>query len=298
MTKGNRFLYQLESSLFLVSFVILLEILSSMRGLTCKLQMRAVDVLYAHKEVKKVISTFENMRKNSEQDFRRIFKRASKLGKDLNGEEFELSTPRINKRQMYRDNPIQGTTAEQHYRFTLFNEFLSHVISELQQRFSDSPFCGLGLLHLLPSQCCKSDEHPDSSSKGGNELVIPESLVQAVNFYQNDIPHEVMFSTEYLVWVNKWRDSENDAPTKLVGLWKTCDKTSFPNIYILLQLCLIFPITSCESERSFSQLKLIKSYRCSTMTEERLSGLALMKINRKYCEKVCNSPQKMRMLVQ
>ena len=34
------------------------------------------------------------------------------------------------------------------------------------------------------------------------------------------------------------------------------------------------------------------------MTEERLSGLALMKINRKYCEKVCSSPQKMRMLVQ
>ena len=34
-----------------------------MRGLTCKLQMRAVDVLYAYKEVKNVISTFENMRK-------------------------------------------------------------------------------------------------------------------------------------------------------------------------------------------------------------------------------------------
>ena len=238
------------------------------------------------------------MRKNSEQDFKRIFKRASKLGKDLNGDEFELSTPRINKRQVHRDNPIQGTTAEQHYRITLFNEFLSHVVSELQQRFSDSPFCGLALLHLLPSQCCKSDEHSDSSSKGGDELAIPGSLIQAVNFYQNDIPHEVMFSTEYHMWVKKWRDGENDAPTKLVDIWKACDKTSFPNIYILLQLCLTFPITSCESERSFSQLKLIKSYRRSTMTEERLSGLALMKINRKYCEKVYSSPQKMSMLVQ
>ena len=67
-----------------------------------------------------------------------------------------------------------------------------------------------------------------------DELAISESLVQAVNFYQNDIPHEVMFSTEYHMWVNKWRDSENDAPTKLVDLWKACNKTSFPNIYILL----------------------------------------------------------------
>lgn len=152
VTKANGFLYQLESSLFLVSFVILLETLSSMQGLTCKLQMKAVDVLYAYKEVNKVISTFENMRKILSKTLEEFFRRASKLGKDLNGEEFELSTPRINKRQMHRDNPIHGTTAEQYYRITLFNEFLSHVISELQQRFSDSPFCGLGLLHLLPSQ--------------------------------------------------------------------------------------------------------------------------------------------------
>ena len=79
--------------IFLVSFVILLEILSNLRGLTCKLQMRAVDVLYAYKEVKIVISTLENMREKSEQEFKRNFKHASKLGKDLNGEDFELSTP-------------------------------------------------------------------------------------------------------------------------------------------------------------------------------------------------------------
>ena len=107
-----------------------------------------------------------------------------------------------------------------------------------------------------------------------------------------------MFSTEYNMWIKKWKDSENDAPTKLVDVWKASDKTSFPNIYILLQLCLTFPIASCESERSFSQLKLIKSYCCSTMTEERLSGLALMKINHKYCKKFYSSPEKMRMLVQ
>jgi len=45
VTKANGFLYQLESSFFLVSFIILLEILSNLRELTCKHQMRAVDVL-------------------------------------------------------------------------------------------------------------------------------------------------------------------------------------------------------------------------------------------------------------
>ena len=222
------------------------------------------------------------MRNKSEQEFKRIVKRASRLGKDLNGENFELSTPRINKRQMHRDNPIQGTTAEQHYRITLFNEFLDHVIIELKERFSDRQFCGLGLLQLLPSQCCDSDEHPNHNSNGYGEEIIPESLAEAVKFYQNDIPHEIMFSTEYQMWVRKWRDNGSNAPTKLVDVRKACDRTCFPNIYVLLQLCLTFPITSCESERSFSQLKLIKSYRRSTMTDERLSGLALIVVAVRY----------------
>lgn len=50
----------------------------------------------------------------SEQEFGRIFKHASKLDKDLNGEEFELSTPRINKRQVYRNNSVPGATAKNH----------------------------------------------------------------------------------------------------------------------------------------------------------------------------------------
>ena len=39
------------------------------------------------------------------------------------------------------------------------------------------------------------------------------------------------------------------------------------------------PITSAEAERSFSGLRRIKSYLRSRMTEERLSGLALMHIH-------------------
>lgn len=55
-------------------------------------------------------------------------------------------------------------------------------------------------------------------------------------------------------------------------------------------LALTVPITSCECERSFSQLKLIKSSRRSTMTSERLG------IDRKECEKLQKSSSKMQQL--
>ena len=80
VTKASGFSYQLKSSSFLIAFIILLEVLSNLRGLTCKLQM---DVLYANKRVKQVATTFEKMRQNSEQEFKRIHKHVTNLGKDL-----------------------------------------------------------------------------------------------------------------------------------------------------------------------------------------------------------------------
>ena len=56
----------------------------------------------------------------------------------------------------------------------------------------------------------------------------------------------------------------------------------YPNLSTLYHIFLTLPISSAGAERSFkfSRLKLIKSYLRSTMTEERLSGLALLSIER------------------
>ena len=54
-------------------------------------------------------------------------------------------------------------------------------------------------------------------------------------------------------------DISDDADLDILEcVLNACDRTSLPNIYVLLQLALTLPVTSCESERSFSQLKLIK----------------------------------------
>jgi hypothetical protein len=55
---------------------------------------------------------------------------------------------------------------------------------------------------------------------------------------------------------------------------------AYPNIDILFRLFLILPPTSVSCERSFSKLKLIKTYLRSTMGEERLSNLAILSIEK------------------
>ena len=107
-----------------------------------------------------------------------------------------------------------------------------------------------------------------------------------------------MFPTEYGLWVRKWKAHQPNStlPNKLVDVFQVCSDLKYPNVHALLRVALTLPITSCESERSFSQLKLIKTARRATMTESRLSGLALMKINRDRCNAL-TSETKMRELV-
>lgn len=54
----------------------------------------------------------------------------------------------------------------------------------------------------------------------------------------------------------------------------------YSNLSIALHLLLTLPVTVASGERSFSALKLIKSYLRSSMSQERLRGLALISIER------------------
>lgn len=54
----------------------------------------------------------------------------------------------------------------------------------------------------------------------------------------------------------------------------------------LVQLIMVFPSTAASSERSFSALRRLKSYLRSTMTQKRLSEVAVCHVNKEYCKAV------------
>lgn len=55
-------------------------------------------------------------------------------------------------------------------------------------------------------------------------------------------------------------------------------KEMLPNVVVAIKIFLTMPVTVASCERSFSKLKLIKTYLRSTMGQERLSGLAILSI--------------------
>ena len=53
----------------------------------------------------------------------------------------------------------------------------------------------------------------------------------------------------------------------------------FPFIKIALRILGTIPVPSCACERSFSSMKLLKPYNCSTMTNNRLNALAMLYVH-------------------
>ena len=95
--------------------------------------------------------------------------------------------------------------------------------------------------------------------------------------YEDDLPNPVTLELEYTRWQRKWA-MEICNPDCLQDALKLCDRDTFPNLHVLLHIRCTLPVTTAETERNNSALKLLKNYLCTTMSTEKLSGLALMKI--------------------
>ena len=59
-----------------------------------------------------------------------------------------------------------------------------------------------------------------------------------------------------------------------------CSEEIFPNIFKLLKILAILPVSTSTVERPFSTLKYLKNYLRSTTAEDQLNGLALLYIYR------------------
>ena len=59
-----------------------------------------------------------------------------------------------------------------------------------------------------------------------------------------------------------------------------------PNLVTAIRGLLTLPVSVASGERSFSKLKLIKTYLRSTLTQERLVGLSTLSIKKEIAETI------------
>ena len=94
------------------------------------------------------------------------------------------------------------------------------------------------------------------------------------------------------MWYKSVVTDAEEPTTSLAKTLQHCDKLLYPNVHRLLSLLATTPVTSCEAERTFSQMKLVKNVLRSAMSTDRLNSLLTLRIHYNYdidCSSIVNT---------
>ena len=167
-----------------------------------------------------------------------------------------------------RSNPEYGIDTEAIFKVNVFYRTIDIAMAELRVRFEGQNSVVKLFSFLHPKQLLKySNEELKSFT---NHLLHTYSLD-----FTEDLEFEVRaFKTEFAAEIGE-KETIGELCDILVGS-SLC--SSFPNLHKLLVLFLTIPVTVATAERSFSKLKLIKTYLRSKMHQERLYHLSIISI--------------------
>ncbi|GBM62484.1 hypothetical protein AVEN_91196-1 [Araneus ventricosus] len=154
-----------------------------------------------------------------------------------------LSKQRINANDNYKTLPnnVPYSTEQEYYRQAVYVPYLDDFCNSLKERFESHKEAVASLQHILPEFCTKTDFY---------------SLEAAFNFYEEDLSRKEVVQSEFMLWKEKWsQEKSENLPKTAISSLEKCDKTFFPNIYILLKLLAVLPVSVATVERSFSSLR-------------------------------------------
>ena len=236
------------------------------KGLSVKLQGRYVDIARAHREISNLKTTLQKIRSNVNPFYTRTYDQNMTIAQSVGVEE---SMPRLASRQQHRQN-IQAPNSSEYFRLNLTIPLLDHLINELSSRFNNtSSHATMEFLNLLPSTI---------TALQSDSVTSKDDFKTIMQLYEDDLPSPLSFVAELDLWLQHW-NAESELTCKINTPGKTlpyADKDFYPNISVLLRIMATIPITSCECERSISLLRLIKTSLRSTMSQDRLNGLAML----------------------
>jgi hypothetical protein len=160
---------------------------------------------------------------------------------------------------------VPADTPEEYWRRSVYYPLLDHIANELETRLVVPKDRSL-VQYLIPSKLT---------------LLTPERELQVVIPFAGDLPDNnfAAYKAEMVRWKCKWQNA-TEKPSTLIDTLKHVKPELYPNIHRAVKVLLTMPVTSATAKRSVSAIKRIKTYLRSTMVEDRLNGLSLMRPSR------------------
>ena len=230
----------------------------------------------------------KSMRNDSESEFERIEKEATALAQKCDITT-DYQQPRVRKRKRFHEEiAVDDGISEARKKFIVDTYIVSldFVINRTTKRFKDFKNVASKFSCLDPKKYGNADNFTRLESLADIYSDVIESRNEIVLEF---LSFQDMYK-EITNIINKDKSSsvevEGMTINNVLKFMIANDMCStYPNLSTLYRIFLTIPINSAGAERSFSRLKFIKSYVLSTMGENRLSGLALISIERQCaCE--------------
>ena len=258
-SEAGTYVRMLGDSQFIVSLVVAQHLLTYLGPVTKILQSFECNLAEAYECVITAKECTANSR--NVEVWSKIWERIQTLSETLN---IMISKPRTCNRQVHRAN-APSPSASDHYCINVFYAFIDHIIQQLSDRFTHEHSDMISAENLIPSNLHRKTEFP---------------IDKIQKFYSKFF--ERNFDLEFEQELHRWRQHhKNDNKTKCASeaLSKT-SATVFPFIHKILTIFLTIPVGSVACERSFSALRRLKLWTRASMSEERLSGLAMLHVHR------------------
>ncbi|KAK3919252.1 LOW QUALITY PROTEIN: 52 kDa repressor of the inhibitor of the protein kinase, partial [Frankliniella fusca] len=269
--KANGMRAALTDSFFLVSLHCLSDILSLTAPLSKVLQKKTLGLDEAASMVSELLSVLSERREKADEHFQGIWKEIDELANSL---DTQIRPPRRYARQGNRPN-YNTESIDAYFRQAVYIPLLDNVSADLKERFPGEVLNCFHLPFLLPVNI---------KGKSNDELKEKSKLfsTQFKNILQIDSPLcEKMLAGELTLWRQKWSTlgprGDGDVPISSLQSLLACDPEVFTVIHRLLHFLTTLPY--CPT-LSFSALRRMKTWIRSVMSQERLTGLALIHIHR------------------
>ena len=227
------------------------------------------DLGSAHNLIIKICEQFNIIR--NENSFKELFQEAMIFGNE-NG--IDMNGPVQTRRQKtipsrFKDCIVMTSVghrdynnSEENFRVTMYYPTIDSILIELDERFA---------CHNL--KIAKSIMTLSPINENFLDIETLQPLVEHLSLEKNIIKNEIGVIKPMI------------KDTKLFTVFDVLNelkpvKQAFPSTIDLIKGAITFPVSSVTCERSFSKMKLIKTYARNTMGDERLSDLGVLAIEK------------------
>lgn len=271
ISEAQGLLFQIMNFKFSFLLVLWKNILGKVNILSNYLQNSKIDLITAHDMVSTCFLDISSLR--NEEHFLKIKCNATELCGQFGGNNnFEEGRIRI-KKKIHGENNLENIieSADENFKCNTYFVILDSFTNTLKHRFEDFSNIVKKFEVLNPKKMSK--ENIDEN------IISIQNLSKFYNVDVDEVDIEVEYRSFCLVFHQVYDEVE---PLKLNEVLKFMISrdmvSSYPNLYTLYKIFYTLPVSSATAERSFSRLKLLKTYLRSTMTEDRLSNLAILSI--------------------